>query len=154
MPDSPDLTTPYQPSPPAERFAPGTLLAGRYRVVAALGRGGMGEVYRADDLTLGQPVALKFLPEALAADPDRLHQFRKEVATARKVSHPHCCRVYDLADVDGQPALTMEYVDGESLDALLRRVGRLPEEKAVVAARELCQAVQAVHDQGLVHRDL
>src|SRR4051794_23379760 len=93
-----DHTGPYQPaeSPPAERFAPGAVLAGRYRIVAALGKGGMGEVYRADDLALGQPVALKFLPEHLAGDPDRLQRFRKEVAVARRVSHPNCCRVYDL----------------------------------------------------------
>jgi serine/threonine-protein kinase len=157
-----DLTGPYHPDESAdgERFAPGTLLAGRYRIVAALGRGGMGEVYRADDLNLGQPVALKFLPERWAADVDRLARFRKEVATARRVSHPHCCRVYDLGESprgDGQAPLaflTMEYVDGESLASLIERVGRLPEEKAVAVARELCQAVQAVHDQGLVHRDL
>jgi serine/threonine-protein kinase len=130
------------------------LLAGRYRVVAPLGKGGMGEVYRADDLTLGQPVALKFLPEPLSADPDRLQRFRKEVALARRVSHPNCCRVYDLAESDGQPFLTMEFVDGEDLAGLFRRVGRLPEEKAVEVARQLCAALAAVHDQGLLHRDL
>src|SRR5438045_4606910 len=81
-------------STPAERFAPGAVLAGRYRIVAALGKGGMGEVWRADDLALGQPVALKFLPSHLADDPDRLTRFRKEVALARRVSHPNCCRVY------------------------------------------------------------
>ena len=87
------------------RFPPGAVLSGRYRVVALLGRGGMGEVYRADDLTLGQPVALKFLPAHLAHDPDRLARFRKEVATARKVSHPNVCRVYDIAEHDSQPFL-------------------------------------------------
>jgi serine/threonine-protein kinase len=130
------------------------LLAGRYRVVAPLGEGGMGEVYRADDLALGQPVALKFLPMHLAEDPDRLQRFRKEVALARRVSHPNCCRVYDLAEHEGQPFLTMEFVDGEDVAALLRRVGRLPEEKAVEVARQLCSALAAVHDQGLLHRDL
>src|SRR5687768_14706366 len=113
----PDATGAYAPAPaavPAERFAPGAVLAGRYRVVAALGRGGMGEVYRADDLPLGAPVALKFLPEHLAADPDRLARFRKEVAAARRVSHPNVCRVYDIAEHAGQPFLSMEYIDGES----------------------------------------
>lgn len=152
----PDLsaTGAYAPPPPAERFAPGTLLAGRYRVVAALGRGGMGEVYRADDLTLGQPVALKFLPPHLAGDPDRLARFRKEVAVARRVSHPNVCRVYDLAEVDHQAFLTMEYVDGEDLASLLRRIGRVPEDKAAAIARELCWGLAAVHEQGLVFRDL
>src|SRR6516164_4070351 len=106
------------------RFAPGTLLAGRYRIVAPLGRGGMGEVYRADDLTLGQPVALKFLPPHLAEDSDRLARFRQEVALARKVSHPNVCRVYDIAEHDGQSFLTMEFVDGENLASVLKRLGR------------------------------
>jgi serine/threonine-protein kinase len=154
----PGATGAYRPEQPAfpaaERFAPGALLAGRYRIVAVLGKGGMGEVYRADDLTLGQPVALKFLPPHLAADPDRLTRFRKEVAAARRVSHPNVCRVYDIADHGGLPILTMEFVDGEDLSALLQRVGRLPEEKGVEVARQLCSALAAVHDQGLLHRDL
>ena len=124
------LPIPTRPLPrPAERFAPGALLAGRYRIVAALGKGGMGEVYRADDLTLGQSVALKFLPAELAHDPERLARFHAEVRIARQVSHPNVCRVYDIGEADGQPFLTMEYIDGEDLAALLRRIGRLPEEK-------------------------
>src|SRR5438874_9326152 len=133
----PAATGPYRPAdpPPGPRFAAGELLAGRYRMVAALGKGGMGEVWRADDLTLGQPVALKFLPPAVADDPERLQRFRHEVAVARRVSHPNCCRVYDLAEHAGQPFLTMEHVDGEDLAGLLRRVGRLPEEKGLEIAR-------------------
>ncbi len=154
QPSDPNATGAYAPPPPTDRFTPGTLLAGRYRLVAALGRGGMGEVYRADDLTLGQTVALKFLPPHLADDPDRLAHFRKEVALARRVSHPNVCRVYDLAEADGQPFLTMEYVDGEDLDCLLRRIGRVPEDKATAMARELCYGLAAVHEQGLVYRDL
>src|SRR5262245_57758135 len=125
----PDMTGAYTPTPPGggERSPPGMMLADRYRIVAALGRGGMGEVYRADDLTLGQPVALKFLPPHLAADPDRLTQFRKEVAAARKVSHPHVCRVYDIAAHAGHSFLTMESVDGEDLSSLLECVGRVVE---------------------------
>jgi serine/threonine-protein kinase len=143
------------PPPPAgERFAPGALLAGRYRIVAALGKGGMGEVYRADDLTLGQSVALKFLPARLARDPDRLDRFRAEVRTARQVSHPNVCRVYDIGEFDGQPFLTMEYVDGEDLASLLRRIGRLPEEKGVQLARQLCMGLAATHERGVIHRDL
>jgi hypothetical protein len=153
-PPDPDVTGAYRSPPAADRFAPGTLLAGRYRLVAALGRGGMGEVYRADDLTLGQPVALKFLPPHLADDPDRLASFRKEVAVARRVTHPNVCRVYDLAEVDRQPFLTMEYVDGEDLASLLRRIGRVPADKATDIARELCHGLAAVHEQGLVYRDL
>jgi serine/threonine-protein kinase len=154
---SDELTGPYvgpTPAPSGNRFAPGELLAGRFRVVAPLGRGGMGEVYRVDDLALGQPVALKFLPPHLASESDRLIRFRKEVATARAVSHPNVCRVYDLGDHAGQLFLAMEYIDGEDLASLLRRVGRLPEEKGVEIARQLCLALAAVHEQGLLHRDL
>ena len=159
MPNTPepDLTGAYHAAPhepPDERFAPGQVISERYRVVAPLGKGGMGEVYRADDLTLGQPVALKFLPAALSADPGRLARFRKEVAAARKVSHPNVCRVYDITDHAGHSFLTMEYVDGEDLSSLLTRVGRLPEEKGLEIARQLCAALAAVHDQGLLHRDL
>jgi serine/threonine-protein kinase len=110
------------PAPPPSldrpRFTAGQVLAGRYRVVAPLGRGGMGEVYRADDLKLGQPVALKFLPADLARDPDRLARFHNEVRVARQVSHPNVCRVYDVGEADGQPFLSMEYIDGEDLAAL------------------------------------
>src|SRR3981081_2644442 len=105
------------------RFLPGRLLAGRYRIIALLGKGGMGEVYRADDLTLGQPVALKFLPDDAARDESLLERFRNEVRVARRVSHPNVCRVYDIAEHDGQPFLTMEYVDGEDLGSMLRRLG-------------------------------
>ncbi len=158
QPDSEPTGTLSAPIPDfiaqAERFSPGTLLANRYRIVSALGKGGMGEVYRADDLSLGQPVALKFLPPAFAFDPARLEGFRKEVAAARCVSHPNVCRVYDIVEHAGQPFLTMEFVDGEDLSSLLKRVGRLPEEKGIEVARQLCAALVAVHDQGLLHRDL
>ena len=85
----------------------------------------MGEVYRADDLTLGQPVALKFLPEEASTDSELLERFRSEVRISRKVSHPNVCRVYDVGEVDGMTFYTMEYVDGEDLASLLRRIGRL-----------------------------
>ena len=86
----------------------------------------MGEVYRADDLKLGQPVALKFLPEAVDRDPQRLTQLHTEVRMARQVSHPNVCRVYDVGEFDGHTFLSMEYVDGEDLASLLRRIGRFP----------------------------
>jgi serine/threonine-protein kinase len=136
------------------RFLPGALLAGRYRIVAMLGKGGMGEVYRADDLTLGQPVALKFLPEAVANNPSAVDRFRNEVRTARQVSHPNVCRVYDVGEIDGQLFLSMEYVDGEDLGSLLRRIGRLPTDKALEIARRLCAGLAAAHEKGVLHRDL
>jgi len=135
------------------RFLPGTLIAERYRVIGMLGRGGMGEVYRATDLTLSQPVALKFLPEAAGADQMALARFYNEVRIARQVSHPNVCRVYDVGQLDGQPYLSMEYIDGENLASLLRRIGRLPRDKAVEMARRLCAGLAAAHARGVLHRD-
>ena len=146
---------PHRSSAPSQgRFAPGYLLGGRYRIVAMLGKGGMGEVYRADDLSLEQPVALKFLPEAVAHNPDALARFRNEVRVARQVSHPNVCRMYDLGEADGCCFLSMEYVDGEDLGALLRRIGRLPADKALEIARKLCAGLAAAHEKGVLHRDL
>jgi serine/threonine-protein kinase len=136
------------------RFVPGALISERYRIVALLGRGGMGEVYRADDLTLGQQVALKFLPASLAHDEDALRRFRNEVRIARQVSHPNVCRVYDVGEIAGHFFLSMEYVDGEDLGSLLRRIGRLPADKAVEVSRKLCAGLAAAHERGVLHRDL
>ena len=140
------------------RFQPGELLDGRYRVLGLLGRGGMGEVYKADDLRLGQQVALKFLPKSLSQDPVRLAQFHNEVRTARQVSHPNVCRVYDIGEVAAPEGpllfISMEYVDGEDLAALLKRIGRFPEDKAIDIARQICAGLSAAHDKGILHRDL
>ena len=136
------------------RFEPGALLDQRYRVVGRLGKGGMGEVYRADDLRLGQPVALKFLPETVDRDPSRLTQLHTEVRMARQVSHPNVCRVYDVGEFEGHTFLSMEYVDGEDLASLLRRIGRFPQDRAVELARQICAGLAAAHDRGVVHRDL
>ena len=126
-------TSGSQPSHPSieGRFPPGTLLNGRYRIIALLGKGGMGEVYRATDLTLGQSVALKFLHALTSSDPRWLERFHSEVRIARQVSHPNVCRVYDIGEAEGLPFISMEYVDGEDLASLLRRIGRLPADKAI-----------------------
>ena len=136
------------------RFVPGTALADRYRIVALMGKGGMGEVYRADDLKLGQAVALKFLPDAVAQDGAALARLHREVRMARQVSHPNVCRVFDIGEADGLPFLSMEYVDGEDLASLLRRIGRLPQDKALEIARQLCAGLAAAHENGVLHRDL
>src|SRR5688572_23833562 len=128
-------------------FTPGTVLAGRYRIVAFLGRGGMGEVYRADDLTLGLPVALKFLPPALASDPVQRERFLAEVRITRQLSHPNICRVYDIVKSDGRYFLSMEYIDGEDLSSLLKRIGYLPPEKALEISQQLLSGLAAAHDQ-------
>src|SRR5271154_6804452 len=136
------------------RFVSGTLLGGRYRIIGLLGRGGMGEVYRATDLALGQSVALKFLPEEAAQNQRLLERFHGEVRVARQVSHPNVCRVYDIGEAEGMPFISMEYVDGEDLASLLLRIGRLPSDKALETARKLCAGLAAAHDRGVIHRDL
>jgi len=136
------------------RFAPGTVLANRYRIVERLGQGGMGEVYRADDLALDQAVALKFLPQAFEREPARLSQLYNEVRMARQVSHLNVCTVFDIGEAAGSHFISMEYVDGEDLGSLLRRIGRLPEDKAIEMARQICAGLAAAHERGVLHRDL
>src|ERR1700756_1071336 len=136
------------------RFTPGQIIADRYRIVALAGRGGMGEVYRAEDLKLSQLVAIKFLPATLSQDAGALARFHSEVRIARQVSHPNVCRVFDIGDADGIPFLTMEYVDGEDLASLVRRIGRLSSDKAVEIARQICAGLAAAPERGVIHRDL
>ena len=149
---------PAQPHPPilgGERpFLPGDVFAGRYRIVALLGQGGMGTVYRADDLKLGQPVALKFLTPRTSRGEPPVERFVAEVRLARRVSHPNVARVFDLGEDDGCHYLSMEYIDGENLASLLRRIGRLPADTALAISRQLCLGLAAAHDKGVLHRDL
>ncbi|MHC5024245.1 MAG: protein kinase domain-containing protein [Planctomycetota bacterium] len=105
-------------------------------------------------MKLGQSVALKFLPRDVERDPARLERFLEEVRLALRVTHPNVCRVYDIGDVDGQQFISMEYVDGEDLSSLLRRIGRLPEERGIEIARQICSGLAAAHEQGILHRDL
>lgn len=160
--DDPTLSMPEsggsqaeQPSrAPADGLSSGVIIGGRFRIISRLGRGGMGEVYRADDLALGAPVALKFLPARYASDPSRLARLRAEVRLARQVSHPNVCRLFDIGSASGSHFITMELVDGEDLSLLLRRIGRLPVEKAVELTRQLCLGLAAAHELGIIHRDL
>lgn len=135
-------------------FVAGTILAGRYRIIGLLGKGGMGKVYRAEDLKLNQIVALKFLSEKLEENEDALKRFIGEVRTARQVSHPNVCKVFDIGDINGKHFLSMEFIDGDDLSQLLRRIGRLPSDKAVEISRQICFGLHAIHDAGILHRDL
>jgi predicted Ser/Thr protein kinase len=138
----------------ATRLLPGTRVDGRYRIVSLLGRGGMGEVYRADDLKLGQAVALKFFPLALEGRRDYLERLLHEARVARQVSHPNVCRVYDVGEWQNRQFISMEYIDGESLASLIARIGHLPLQKAVDVARQLCAGLEATHRLGILHCDL
>src|ERR1700722_13251602 len=136
------------------QYVAGTTLADRYRIVSLLGKGGMGEVYRAEDLKLNQAVALKFLPVAMSEDEAARERFYQEVRLAREISHANVCRVFDIGELDGRLFLTMEYVDGEDLGSLLRRIGQFPQAKGLDIARQMCAGLAAAHDHGVLHRDL
>ena len=132
-------------------FTPGEVFAGRYRMISRIGRGGMGDVWRADDLVLQTAVALKMIHSAVSEGRDRI---LTEVRLARQITHPAVCRVFDIGEAEGVIFYSMELVHGEDLAALLRRVGRLPSEKVVDIGHQLCAGLAAAHDQGVLHRDL
>jgi tetratricopeptide (TPR) repeat protein/predicted Ser/Thr protein kinase len=153
-PDVADRALPSRPLTGAEEprpFAPGDVFAGRYRMITRLGRGGMGDVWQADDLILGTPVAIKLIhstrPSARAA-------ILNEVRLARQVTHPAVCRVFDVGEAEGELFCSMELVRGEDLAKLLRRAGRLPVEKVIDITRQLCAGLAAAHARGVLHRDL
>jgi hypothetical protein len=130
------------------------MFGNRYRVVALAGKGGMGEVYRADDLKLGQSVALKLLPKRASEDEGRRARLLVEVRMARQIAHPNVCRTYDIGEIEGESFITMEYVHGEDLAALLHRIGRLSKDKGIEIASQICAGLAAAHEKGILHRDL
>jgi len=139
------------PSPQGASFTPGEMFAERYRMVTRIGRGGMGDVWRADDTVLDTPVALKLIAAAGPAGRDR---FLNEVRLARQITHPAVCRVFDVGESGDLLFYSMEFVAGEDLATLIRRVGRLPSERVTHIARQLCGGLAAAHAQGVLHRDL
>jgi len=136
------------------RLQPGEMLAGRYRICEEVGRGGMGVVYKAEDEQLGICVALKVLRSELADDPRLVERFRREILAARQVSHRNAVRIHDIGQGGEVLFLTMDFVEGPSLQALLRKEGRLDPERAAGIIRQLALALEAAHEVGIVHRDL
>ena len=126
---------------------------GTYEIVAPLGAGGMGEVYRAHDTTLGRDVALKILPAAVATDPDRLARFEREARTLASLNHPHIAQIYGFESAGTTRALAMELVDGDDLAQRVAR-GPIPLDDALPIARQIAEALEAAHDAGIIHRDL
>lgn len=136
------------------RLGPGSVLAGRYEIRAQLGAGGMGVVYRAFDRQLKEPVAIKTLKPELLGDATVLERFKQEIRLARKISHPNVVRTHDLGEADGTYFITMEFVEGTSLDELLKRRGSLPLDVTLTIGRQLCRALEVAHGEGVVHRDI
>jgi serine/threonine protein kinase/dienelactone hydrolase len=145
----PHLNPTYSP----ERLAPGEVLAGRFRIVNFIAAGGMGEVYKAEDLRLERIVVLKFLPEELARDPQSLERFRREAKAASALNHPNICTVYDFAEDAGRAFIAMEYLEGETLAARIKK-GPLPCDEALKIAVPVTVALGTAHRKGIIHRDL
>ena len=126
---------------------------GPYEILSALGAGGMGEVYRARDSRLDRSVAIKILPEAFAADAERLARFEREAKTLASLNHPHIAAIYGFEKSSGLHALVMELVEGEDLSQRIAR-GAIPIDEALPIARQIAEALEAAHEQGIIHRDL
>jgi predicted Ser/Thr protein kinase len=139
---------------PAPRLPPGKVILDRYEIVSLLGEGAMGEVYLADDRRLGERVALKFVASGASANETWRKGLLEEARLARKITHPNVCRVFDVGDTEGQPFISMEYVNGESFSSLLKRIGRLPSDKALSVAHQMCAGLACAHERGVLHRDL
>jgi len=133
-------------------LSPGSRL-GPYQIVAPLGAGGMGEVYRALDTRLDRAVAIKILPEALAADPQFRERFDREARAISQLDHPHICALYDVGEHDGTAYLVMQHLDGETLAERLQQ-GPLLVEQALQFGIQIAEALARAHRAGIIHRDL
>ena len=132
----------------------GVTLGGRYRIESVLGKGGMGAVYKATDIELEREVAIKVIRPELAEDPRALQRFKQEIILAREVTHRNVVRIFDLGQADGIKFISMEYIDGKDLHAILQERGAMPVEEAVGIIEQVCLALDAAHQEGVVHRDL
>ncbi len=155
---------PSPPAPPARKpvraqasgplLQAGDVLGGRYEILQLLGEGGMGAVYKARDRELDRPVALKLIRPELASSPSILARFKQELLLSRQVTHKNVIRIYDLGDADGVKFITMEFVEGRDLRALIQEKKKFSPEEAVEIMQQVCQALEAAHNVGVIHRDL
>src|SRR5262245_34987864 len=132
---------------------PGTQL-GSYEITSLLGKGGMGEVYRARDTKLKREVAVKILPAEFSRDPDRVGRFQREAESLAALNHQNIAAIYDLQQSDATRFLILEFVEGDTLADILQKRGALPVEEALEIAKQICEALEAAHEKGIIHRDL
>src|ERR1700682_4748481 len=137
-----------------EQLSPGTVLAARYEIIRLLGQGGMGAVYQARDHELERQVALKVIRADMVANPEILKRFRQELILARQITHKNVIRIFDLGQADGIKFITMEYIEGEDLQSILRRKKKLEPAEAANILAQVCRALEAAHHEGVIHRDL
>ena len=142
------------PAVPAGEISVGTILGERYEIISQLGQGGMGAVYKARDNELDRLVALKIIRPELTTNPEMLKRFKQELILARQVTHRNVIRIFDLGQADGFKFITMEYLEGQDLRAVLREKGKLPPEDAAKIILQICRALEAAHSEGVIHRDL
>ena len=134
-------------------LATGALIAAKYRILAKLGAGGMGEVYRAEDLSLNRQVAIKVLPDVFATDQERLARFEREAKVLASLNHPNIAAIYGVEEADGKRFLVLELVEGETLAERLRK-GPLPLEEALDVCRQIAEGLEGAHEKSIIHRDL
>ena len=142
------------PRLPGLTFGPGEAFGDRYTIVEEVGAGGMGQVYKAIDRQLGRAVALKLIKPDHAARPEARERFQRELLLAQQVTHPNVCRVHDLGEVKGIRYISMEYIEGQTLEDLIRSVGHLSPKQTVALGKQVCAGLEAIHERGIVHRDL
>jgi serine/threonine protein kinase len=141
-------------STPLVQLSPGTSVGSRYEIVRLLGQGGMGAVYQAHDKELERQVAIKVIRADMAANPEILRRFKQELILARQITHKNVIRIYDLGQADGIKFITMEYIEGENLQSVLRRKKKIEPAEAANILAQVCRALEAAHHEGVIHRDL
>jgi tetratricopeptide (TPR) repeat protein/predicted Ser/Thr protein kinase len=136
------------------QLSPGTSIGSRYEIVRLLGQGGMGAVYQAHDKELDRQVAIKVIRADMAANPEILRRFKQELILARQITHKNVIRIFDLGQAEGIKFITMEYIEGENLQSVLRQKKKLQPAEAATIIAQVCRALEAAHNEGVIHRDL
>ena len=127
---------------------------GSYQITSLIGKGGMGEVYRAKDTKLKRDVAIKILPDEFSRDTDRVSRFQREAESLAALNHQNIAAIYDLQQSDATRFLILEFVEGDTLADILKKRGALPVDEALHIAKQICEALEAAHEKGIIHRDL